>query len=210
MTLAPEIIVRILDYFGVFTAAVAGTVLAKRQPLDIFGAVMIAFITAIGGGTTRDLLLDRRPLFWLVDLNYAYLITATSIITQIFYYQFERLDKPFRWFDAVGMATFTVIGIEIAQTRVVSPPVAVLMGVITAVMGGILRDIVCRQVPLLLQKEIYLTAALIGGIFYFILLHFGVELWLRDTLTMLLVLTIRGLAIIYNWNLPNITINRRR
>ena len=176
MTLAPEIIVRILDYFGVFTAAVAGTVLAKRQNLDIFGAVMIAFITAIGGGTTRDLLLDRRPLFWLVDLNYAYLITTTSIVTQIFYYQFERLDKPFRWFDAVGMATFTVIGIEIAQTRVVAPPVAVLMGVITAVMGGILRDIVCRQVPLLLQKEIYLTAALIGGIFYFILLHFGVEL----------------------------------
>ena len=178
--------------------------------LRVTEADEIAFITAIGGGTTRDLLLDRRPLFWLVDLNYAYLITATSIITQIFYYQFERLDKPFRWFDAVGMATFTVIGIEIAHTRVVSPPVAVLMGVITAVMGGILRDIVCRQVPLLLQKEIYLTAALIGGIFYFILLHFGVELWLRDTLTMLLVLTIRGLAIIYNWNLPNITINRRR
>ena len=209
MTLAPEIIVRILDYFGVFTAAVAGTVLAKRQNLDIFGAVMIAFITAIGGGTTRDLLLDRRPLFWLVDLNYAYLITTTSIVTQIFYYQFERLDKPFRWFDAVGMATFTVIGIEVGQMRGVSAPVAVLMGVITAVMGGILRDIVCRQVPLLLRKEIYLTAAMVGGIFYFVLLHAGVSLWVRDLLTLLLVLVIRGFAIVYNWNLPDIAIRRK-
>ena len=209
MTLAPEIIVRILDYFGVFTAAVAGTVLAKRQHLDIFGAVMIAFITAIGGGTTRDLLLDRRPLFWLVDLNYAYLITATSIITQIFYYQFERLDKPFRWFDALALATFTVIGIEVGQMRGATAPVSVLMGVVTAIMGGILRDIVCRQVPLLLQKEVYLSAALVGGVFYFILMHFGVGLWTRDLLTLLLVLAIRACAIIYNWNLPDIAIRRR-
>ncbi|MDO4643220.1 MAG: trimeric intracellular cation channel family protein [Cardiobacteriaceae bacterium] len=210
MLIAPETIIRFLDLFGVFTSAVAATVLAKRQHLDIFGAVMIAFVASIGGGTIRDLLLNRHPMFWLQDLSYAYLITATSLITQVFYYQFERLDKPFRWFDALALATFTVIGIEIAQIRVVSPPVAVLMGVITAVMGGILRDIVCRQVPLILQKEIYLTAAMIGGIFYFVLLHFGVSLWLRDLLTMLLVLIIRGLAIIYNWNLPNIAIQRRR
>ena len=209
MTLAPETIVAVLDFFGVFTSAVAATVLAKRQQLDIFGAVMIAFVASIGGGTTRDLLLNRHPLFWLKDLNYAWTITLTSLFTQVFYHQFERLDKPFRWFDALALATFTVIGIEVGQMRGASAPVAVLMGVITAVMGGILRDIVCRQVPLLLQKEIYLTAALIGGIFYFILLHFGVNLWLRDTLTMLLTLAIRGLAIIYNWNLPDIAVRRR-
>jgi membrane protein len=87
--------------------------------------------------------------------------------------------------------------------------VAVLMGVITAVMGGILRDIVCRQVPLLLRKEIYLTAAMVGGIFYFVLLHAGVSLWVRDLLTLLLVLVIRGFAIVYNWNLPDIAIRRK-
>ena len=135
MTLAPETIVAVLDFFGVFTSAVAATVLAKRQQLDIFGAVMIAFVASIGGGTTRDLLLNRHPLFWLKDLDYAWTITITSIFTQVFYYQFERLDKPFRWFDALALATFTVIGIEVGQMRGASAPVAVLMGVITAVMG---------------------------------------------------------------------------
>ena len=104
MTLAPETIVAVLDFFGVFTSAVAATVLAKRQQLDIFGAVMIAFVASIGGGTTRDLLLNRHPLFWLKDLNYAWTITLTSLFTQVFYHQFERLDKPFRWFDALALA----------------------------------------------------------------------------------------------------------
>ena len=209
MTLAPETIVAVLDFFGVFTSAVAATVLAKRQQLDIFGAVMIAFVASIGGGTTRDLLLNRHPLFWLKDLNYAWTITLTSLFTQVFYHQFERLDKPFRWFDALALATFTVIGIEVGQMRGASAPVAGLVGVITAVMGGILRDIVCRQVPLLLRKEIYLTAAMVGGVFYFVLLHAGVSLWVRDLLTLLLVLVIRGFAIVYNWNLPDIAIRRK-
>ena len=209
MSIAPESIVTFLDFFGVFSSTVAATVLAKRQHFDIFGAVMIAVVASIGGGTTRDLLLNRHPLFWLKDLDYAWTITITSIFTQVFYYQFERLDKPFRWFDALALATFTVIGIEVGQMRGATAPVSVLMGVVTAIMGGILRDIVCRQVPLLLQKEVYLSAALVGGVFYFILMHFGVGLWTRDLLTLLLVLAIRACAIIYNWNLPDIAIRRR-
>ena len=186
---------------------------AAIAALTLMTLIALAFgwhlVASIGGGTTRDLLLNRHPLFWLKDLNYAWTITLTSLFTQVFYHQFERLDKPFRWFDALALATFTVIGIEVGQMRGASAPVAVLMGVITAVMGGILRDIVCRQVPLLLRKEIYLTAAMVGGVFYFVLLHAGVSLWVRDLLTLLLVLVIRGFAIVYNWNLPDIAIRRK-
>lgn len=209
MSIHPDHIIYALDLFGVFACAVAATVLAKRLHLDLFGAVMVSFVASVGGGTLRDLLLDRHPIFWLQDLNYLYLITLTSLITQIFYHQFERLDKPFRWFDALGLATFTVIGIEAALGKNMQPPIVVLMGVITAVMGGIFRDVICRQIPLLLQKEIYITAALLGGIVYLYLLKIGVEILWRDLLTLLLIFTLRVLAIARNWNLPDITLKRR-
>ena len=97
--------------------AVAATVLAKRLKFDIFGAMLVSFVGAVGGGTLRDLLLDRTPIFWLYDLNYFYLIVATSLLVQVFYYQFERLDRAMRWFDALGLAAFTVIGIEAALEK---------------------------------------------------------------------------------------------
>ena len=204
-----QIIIYTLDFVGVVACTIAATLLAQQLKFDFFGAVMISFLGSVGGGTLRDLLLNRHPIFWLHDLNYLYWIIGVSVLVQVFYDYFKRVDKMLRWFDAVGLAAFTVIGAQAAISRGMSAPIVLLMGAMTAVVGGVLRDIVCRQVPLLLQKEVYLSAALVGGVFYFILMHFGVGLWTRDLLTLLLVLAIRACAIIYNWNLPDIAIRRR-
>ena len=204
-----QIIIYTLDFVGVVACTIAATLLAQQLKFDFFGAVMISFLGSVGGGTLRDLLLNRHPIFWLHDLNYLYWIIGVSVLVQVFYDYFKRVDKMLRWFDAVGLAAFTVIGAQAAISRGMSAPIVLLMGAMTAVVGGVLRDIVCRQVPLLLQKEVYLSAALVGGVFYFILMHFGVGLWTRDLLTLLLVLAIRACAIIYNWNLPDIAIQRR-
>ncbi|MDO4997654.1 MAG: trimeric intracellular cation channel family protein [Neisseria sp.] len=200
------LIIYTLDMIGVFACAVAATVLAKRLNLDIFGALLVSFVGSIGGGTLRDLLLNRHPVFWLHDLSYFHLIVATSLIVQVFYHQFEKLDRAMRWFDALGLAAFTVIGLEAALAKAMPIPIAVMMGIMTAVVGGILRDVICRQLPLLLHKEIYITAAFVGCLFYLVLQYLGVSLWLRDTATLLLIFTLRMLAIYRQWNLPNITL----
>lgn len=200
------LIIYVLDMVGVFACAVAATVLAKRLALDIFGALLVSFVGSIGGGTLRDVLLNRHPVFWLEDLNYFYLIVTTSLMVQVFYYGFEKLDKVIRWFDALGLAAFTVIGIEAALSKGMQMPIVVMMGVMTAVAGGIMRDVLCRQLPLLLHKEIYITASLIGSVFYLVLLHFEVSLWLRDVATLLFIFAMRMLAVYRQWNLPNITL----
>ncbi len=200
------LIIYVLDMVGVFACTVAATVLAKRLALDIFGALLVSFVGSIGGGTLRDVLLNRHPVFWLEDLNYFYLIVATSLMVQVFYYGFEKLDKVIRWFDALGLAAFTVIGIEAALSKGMQMPIVVMMGVMTAVAGGIMRDVLCRQLPLLLHKEIYITASLIGSVFYLVLLHFEVSLWLRDVATLLFIFAMRMLAVYRQWNLPNITL----
>lgn len=204
-----DAIVYVLDMVGVVACTVAATVLAKRLDFDIFGAFLISCLGSIGGGTVRDVLLNRHPIFWLHDLNYLYLIAIVSLIVQILYHWVERLDKAMRWFDALGLAAFTVIGLEAALSRGMNAPIAVMMGAITAVMGGVMRDIVCRVIPLVFQKDIYITASIVGSIYYLLMLELNMNTWLRGVSTMALIFTIRMLAIYRQWNLPNITIKPR-
>lgn len=199
-------IIYTLDFIGVIACTVAATVLAKRLKFDLFGALLISFIGSVGGGTLRDLLLNRHPIFWLHDLNYIYVITSVSILVQVFYHHVERLDRAMRWFDAMGLAAFTVIGVEAALSRNMSAPIVMIMGAFTAIIGGILRDIVCRQIPLVLQKEIYITASVIGSTYYLIMLNTSLSPWVRSMSTLMLIFSIRMLAIYRNWNLPDITL----
>lgn len=200
-----HVIIYILDIIGTSACAVAATMLAKQLDFDLLGALFVAVIGSIGGGTLRDLLINRHPIFWLHDLNYLITIGITSLIVQIFYYVFDRLDKVIRWFDAIGLAAFTVIGVEAALNKGMSPPIAILMGALTAIMGGVFRDIICRQIPLVLRREIYITASVIGSMYYLCLLHTPINGWLRSISTLLLIFAIRMLAVYRDWNLPNIT-----
>ena len=203
----PEIknIIYALDIVGVIACTIAATVLAKQLKLDFWGAVLVSFLGSVGGGTLRDLLINRHPIFWLHDLNYLYWIIGVSVLVQVFYDYFKRVDKMLRWFDAVGLAAFTVIGAQAAISRGMSAPIVLLMGAMTAVVGGVLRDIVCRQIPLVLQKEIYITASLLGSMYYLWLPGDWANSWMRSVSTMILIVAIRMLAVYRGWNLPSLT-----
>ncbi len=203
-------IIYLLDMIGVIACSVAGTIVAKRQSSDILGAIFISFVASIGGGTLRDILLDKHPIFWMIHPSYLVVIICTSVIVQIFFYQIEKIDKPLRMFDALGAATYTIIGIEIGLAQNTSPLVAILMGITTATAGGIMRDIICNEIPLLLRREIYITACLIGALGYFVLLSIGVSDTIRQFAVIGIIFTIRMIAIYRDWQLPNITLKNRQ
>lgn len=207
--IAAGTIIYTLDMLGIFAGAVAASVLAKRLRFDAFGALLVSFVGSIGGGTLRDMMLDRHPLFWTQDLNYFYLICATSILTQVFYHYIERLDRAMRWFDALGLGAFTVIGIEAALQRGMAAPVVILMGVMSAIAGGVMRDMVCRQIPLVLQKEIYITASVAGSLYYLFVAE-GFGSWARSISTIALIVAVRMLAVYRGWNLPDITLPQKK
>ncbi|MDO4656910.1 trimeric intracellular cation channel family protein [Kingella sp. (in: b-proteobacteria)] len=204
----PEIkaIIYALDIIGVIACTIAATVLAKQLKLDFFGAVLISFLGSVGGGTLRDLLINRHPIFWLHDLNYFYTILLVSTVVQMFYGFFARINHVIRWFDAIGLATFTVIGVEAALSRGMTATIAMLMGAFTAVIGGVMRDMVCREIPLVLRQEIYITASIIGSGYYLLMLQTGMNAWLRSLSTIVLIFAIRMLAVYRGWNFPDITL----
>ncbi|PID63555.1 MAG: hypothetical protein CR974_01615 [Gammaproteobacteria bacterium] len=199
--LSPEQVIYALDIFGVAGCAVAGTIQAYRHQLDPLGSLMIAAVSAIGGGTIRDLLLDRHPIFWLTDANFLYVIIPVSLFVQIFFIQFEKIDKILRITDAIGLATFTIIGIEAALSKGMSPLIAIFMGVMTSCFGGVVRDIICNEVPLVLRKEIYISASIAGGLCYFTLQHFHAGQTTVYLLSGTVAFAVRLFGVYNNWDL---------
>lgn len=153
-----------LDIFGTAVFAVSGALAAGRKQMDLFGVVVLAVVTAVGGGTFRDLVLGATPVFWVRDPLYLGTATAAALLT----FGAARITRippvGLQLADAVGLATFTVIGTQAALVHAVSPAVAVLMGVMTGVLGGMVRDVLAGEVPLVLRREIYATASLCGAV----------------------------------------------
>lgn len=204
-TFNPDSLIFAFDMIGVVACSISGTILAKHKNFDMFGCLLVAMVTAIGGGTVRDVILNRHPLFWMVDMHYLVVISVTSIVFQIFFHPETRhVDGLLKLFDTLGLAAFTLIGIKVASTMGANIAVSLLLGVITIIVGGIIRDMICNEIPLVLQHEIYITPALLGGSLYFILPHFGIQNWLTESLTMLTIFVIRSLAIHYDWRFPDI------
>lgn len=165
----------LLDIIGTFTFAVSGAIIAARKQFDIFGALVIAFVTAVGGGTLRDMILGRtsaagyEAIFWMQDIVYFWAIVSAVLITLFFFRFMDRFRHVLLTFDAVGIGVFTIIGIGKAEAFGIQPVFCVMMGVVTAVMGGLLRDVICQTSPIVLRKEIYATACIAGGIVYYLL-----------------------------------------
>lgn len=203
-------LIYVLDLIGVASCAAAATLLAKRLNFDVLGAVLVSVVGSVGGGTLRDILLNRHPIFWLVQLEYLSVITSVSLIVQVFFHQLEkRLSRPLRWFDSLGLAAFTVIGVEAALQVGMAMPIVILMGVMTSVVGGILRDVICRQLPLVLRREIYISASIAGGCVYLILMHYLTLAWVAALGAMAVAMSLRMLAVYRGWHLPNISMKRR-
>lgn len=200
----PEQLIYLFDIIGVIACAIAGTLLAQHKGFDIAGCILVSMANAIGGGTIRDVIIDRHPLFWMIDLNYVIVITLTSLALQIFFHLYHKIDTAVKLFDAIGLAAFSVIGLRVALEQGVSPVIAILMGVCTAIVGGLVRDIICNEIPLVLQKEIYITASVIGSCFYFALDALGVHTGMNDLITLGVIFIIRIMALRFDWHLPSI------
>ena len=204
-TFDPRSLIYLFDMIGIIACSISGTILAKHKNFDVFGCLLVSIVTAIGGGTVRDVILDRHPLFWMVDMSYLTVITISSLVMQIFFHpNSKRVNKFLKLSDTIGLSVFTLIGIKVADSMGANVPVALLLGVITIIVGGIIRDMICNEIPLVLQQEIYISAALAGGILYFALHNLVVTSWIADIATMGTIFTLRMLAIRYDWQFPTI------
>lgn len=159
-----------LDIFGIIVFALSGALMAGRYQLDPFGVVVLASVTAVGGGTIRDVIL-QTPVFWVEKPYYLYVILATALLTIVLIRQPKRIPKRFLLIaDALGLALFAVLGTQKALYLGAPVPVAIVLGTITGVAGGMIRDVLCNVIPMILRQEIYALAAMLGGSL-FIFLH---------------------------------------
>ena len=184
-----------LDLAGVAVFAASGVLAARDRDLDLLGVVVVAAITAIGGGTVRDLLLDRHPIFWVTDVWYLMVIIASALLTVAY----ARVRPPPRTTllvaDALGLALFALSGAKLAEAAQCPPLIVVLMGTMTGVTGGVLRDVITAQVPLILRREIYATAAILGVAAYLALQALGMPRAPAFGAGMIVVVALRLLAI---------------
>ncbi|MCL1050196.1 trimeric intracellular cation channel family protein [Shewanella abyssi] len=191
------------DLCGTSVFALSGALAAGRHKMDPFGVIVLASVTAIGGGSIRDAILGATPVFWIQDPNYIIVILTTVLLTFIFVRKPKRVPKYiFPVADALGLALFTIIGAEKALSLELGGMIAVVMGLITGVGGGIIRDLLCQQVPMVLRTEIYATASIIGGICYSVSLYWGVPDMFALLFAMATALIIRLAAIRWHLSLP--------
>lgn len=191
-----------LDYIGTMVFAISGVLTAGNKKLDLFGAMFIGVVTAIGGGTTRDLLLGVTPVTWLQGYGYLIAIFSGFLITLVFKRFVARMRRTLFLFDTIGIGVFTIIGLEKALNLGVNPAVGVIMGMTSAVVGGVIRDTLTNEVPLIFHKEIYATACITGALFYLLFRWFDFPVALNELLTVGIIITIRLLSIRYNISFP--------
>lgn len=191
-----------INLAGVAVCAISGTLMAYQKKMDGFGVVVLASVTAIGGGTLRDIVLDV-PVFWVQDTDYIYSTLAAAAVTIAWLRISPRF--PFHYLliaDAFGLALFNVVGMEKALVYDAPMAVAIAMGTITGVFGGLLRDVICREVPLVLNGELYAMTCIVGGFAYALLHHYGVENQLCAVISLGVTVLMRLGAMRWHWQLP--------
>lgn len=192
----------LIEILGTVAFAMSGSFAAMQKRLDPFGVLIIAFVTSVGGGTVRDVLLDV-PVFWMHDL----LICSVIFITCVFAMIFKSVEKKFRvtlfLFDSFGLGLFTIIGIQKGLNSDLHPLICLTLGTITGCFGGIIRDILLNRIPLIFRKEIYATACLVGGTVFLLFVKYGsVRYFVVQLFTIVLIVLIRTLAVKYQWQIP--------
>ncbi|OCH33380.1 hypothetical protein A6E06_17820 [Aliivibrio sp. 1S175] len=202
-------LIYIIDMFGTAIFAISGVLLAGRLKMAPFGVTVLASVTAIGGGTIRDMALGATPVFWITDTNYLLVIFITCILTMLII----RKPKRLPWYvlpvsDAIGLAVFVGIGVEKALSYNADPMVAVIMGVITGCGGGIIRDVLAREVPMVLRSEVYATACILGGIVHTSALEFNIQSSTAMLMGVAATLIIRLAAIRWHLSLPTFALNK--
>lgn len=190
-----------LDIVGTMVFAMSGALAADEHDLDFFGASVIGFITAVGGGTVRDILIGSTPVGWMLDETYLYCIGAGIFFAWFFKPYIIRLRKTLFLFDTIGIGIFTVLGTAKTLTFGLSPLVAIMMGMVSSVFGGVLRDTLTNEIPLIFRKEIYATACLSGATAFVLFTFLQVnEVW-ATWLSVSITITLRVMAVSWGWSL---------
>ena len=197
----------LLDILGTMAFAVSGALTAMNKKMDPFGVFIIAFVTAVGGGTLRDVLIGRTPVGWMMNLNYVYIIILGFVLAMLFRKKLDRFRTSMFLFDTIGLGVFTLIGLEKGLGAHLHPVICIALGTMTACFGGVIRDILCNEIPVIFRKEIYATICIIGGIFFFFLKSIEFSEDLLYLATSALIIAIRLMAVIFHWSLPAVEKN---
>ncbi|MGX2947871.1 trimeric intracellular cation channel family protein [Frederiksenia canicola] len=196
----------IQDLIGTIVFAISGAIAARQHKMDIFGMFVLAFVTGVGGGTLRDVMIGSTPVFWMKQPIYVLMISIAVILVAILRNQIDRAywKKGLLIFDAIGLGVFTVIGVQKGIDFGLHPLICIALGGVTGCFGGLIRDILRNEVPIILQKEVYVTASLIGGIIFILFRDAGFESNWIDVATVTTVIAIRMFTIRYNLHLPKV------
>lgn len=190
-----------VDIIGVFLFAISGVLTAIDNDFDVVGSSVIGFVTALGGGSLRDVLIGETPVGWMHNPAYLWVILAAVICSYLFKKYILKLKKSMFLFDTIGIGLFTILGIQKTLNVGLDTSIALTMGVVSAVFGGVIRDVLTNIVPLIFRKEIYASACLAGGIIFLILSKISVWEEFNMIISMLVVIVIRYLSVKRNWSL---------
>lgn len=196
--------IEFLDYAGTAVFAISGALAAINKRFDPFGVFILAAVTAIGGGTLRDVLLGRTPTGWMLNVEYLYIILAATLVTILFGKQFGYLRRTLFLFDSIGLALFTIIGVELGLEASLDPIVCILLGTMSAAFGGVIRDLLAGEIPLIFHKEIYASISLAGGAFFLLLYNLELSQNVAYLLAIVAMIIGRVVVVKYHLELPNI------
>lgn len=192
----------VIEVLGTIAFAISGTFAAVQKRLDPFGVLIIAFVTSIGGGTVRDMLLGDTPVAWMRDVNFCLLILVTSIVTLYFKQYIKKFKITLFIFDSLGLGLFTLVGVQKGIVFGLEPGICVALGTITGCFGGIIRDTLLNTIPLIFRKEIYATACIMGGVLYFMLLNLEINADWAKVIVISFITVFRIVVVRYKLALP--------
>lgn len=193
-----------IDILGTIAFAISGVLIAMEKKLDLFGVIIIAFVTAIGGGTLRDMLIGNTPVLWMRELTYVIVILSAVILAIFFSRQLRRIKKTLFLFDTIGIGLFTMVGVEKGLNADLLPVMCIALGTITACFGGVIRDILCNEIPVIFRKEVYATACIVGALSYFLLRKLPFTEEYAYSAAILIIIIIRILVVKFKIALPTI------
>lgn len=193
----------IISLTGTFVFGVSGTLAASQRKLDLFGITFIAAVSALGGGTVRDMLIGHYPLSWVQDYRLLMLVMVAVIITLIVKSHLFKIRKTIFVIDSIGIGLFTILGTEYCLDLQLHPFISIIFGVLSVTLGGLMRDVLCNEIPMILREELNASAAAVGAILYIVFHVSGWTGWIPSLLAMGVIIAIRILSNVYKWTMPN-------
>lgn len=193
-----------IDILGTIAFAISGVSVAMNKKMDAFGVLIIAFVTSVGGGTLRDVMIGHTPVSWMTNMTYVYVIFAATVFTVVFKQKINYLRTSLFLFDTIGIGLYTVVGIEKGLAAGLHPIICIALGTMTASFGGVIRDILCNDIPVIFRKEIYATACILGGLAYFVLRKLPIDENIVFMIAGAIVISVRLVAVKFKISLPSL------